>query len=156
MFSPIPLTPLLRVPPSASCGPEAAASPHTDAPQPPVPVTLSRAQSLCSLLQPVLDGARRDICSLLPQLLRSLLPWLRERAIRPSRCSPFTPLNPLLITLHSFLWWRVCNLPVVAPPPPPLSTCHLMLGLLTGDSSSQTEPGTRTKPASTAAVQALN
>lgn len=34
-------------------------------------------------------------------------------------------------------------------------TCHLMLGLLSGDSSSQPEPGTRTKPASTAAVWAL-
>lgn len=34
-------------------------------------------------------------------------------------------------------------------------TCHLMLGLLTGDSSSQPEPGTRTEPASTAVVWAL-
>lgn len=66
-----------------------------------------------------------------------------------SHCSPFTPLNLLLITLRRFLWWRLCNLPVAAPPPPPpLPTCHLMLGLLTGDSSSQTEPGTRAKPAS--------
>lgn len=39
-----------------------------------VPVALSRGQSLRSLLQPVLNGARWDICSLLPQLLRSLLP----------------------------------------------------------------------------------
>lgn len=92
-----------------------------------------------------------------PLISAPLVDRERERAIRRSRCSPFTPLNPLLITPHGFLRWRVCNMPVAAPPPPPPpSTCHLMLGLLTGDSSSQTEPGTRTKPASTAAVWALN
>lgn len=63
-------------------------------PQPPVPVALSRAQPLRPLFQPVLDGAKRDVRSLLPQLLQPLLPCLREScqtlAPRPSCVlSPF-------------------------------------------------------------------
>lgn len=56
--------------------------PHFSIPPPMVPVALSCAQPLGSLLQPDLNGARWDFCSFLPQLPQSLLPWLRESCQR--------------------------------------------------------------------------
>lgn len=99
-----PLHPPLSQP---SCGIPLCWDPLDD-PQSPVPVALSCTQPLGSLVQPVLNGARRDICSLPLQLLQPLLPCLRER-LRSERAGseggppgscPFTPLNLLLITLH--------------------------------------------------------
>lgn len=71
-------------------------------PQPPVPVALSRAQPLRPLLQPVLDGAKRDVRSLLPQLLQPLLPCSREscQMLAPRSSRSVTP--PKLLTLQFF------------------------------------------------------
>lgn len=88
-------------------------------PQPPVPVALSRAQPLRPLLQPVLDGAKRDVRSLLPQLLQPLLPCLREscQTLAPRSSRSVTPLSS---SPCSFLELRVGRLPTAPPAHPPL------------------------------------